>query len=223
MLGNLDGMSSRTDPSARALNAEWAELQGATVPGDWPEHPSSLGEVLAAIADDPDVALADLLARHAAGDALAGRVVLQAMIGKLVLLAARDSVHQLGDYVAECWLRLGSYPLRRRPRRIAANLAMDTRRAVWASEVQTLCVDPAQLPERAEPATPGVTGLVRAATRLGLLDPESGACLYAVYGLGLRSHEAAQQLRISPDLVRWRNARSIRRLAPYAARLVAVA
>ena len=64
---------------------------------------------------------------------------------------------------------------------------------------------------------------LRAATGLGLIDRQAGACLYAVYGLGLRSHEAARQLRISPELVRWRNARSIRRLAPHAARLAAVA
>lgn len=216
-------MTSATDPSARKLNAEWAYLQQTAVPSDWPQHPGTLGDVLAAVADDPDAVLADLLARHAAGDELAGRVVLQAMVGKLVLLAARDGAHQLGDYLAECWLRLGSYPLRRRPRRIAANLAMDTRRAVWAADAQTPLVDPAQLPEQAWPTTPGVTGLVRAATRLGLLDRDSGACLYAVYELGLRSHEAAQHLRISPELVRWRNARSLRRLAPHAARLVAVA
>ena len=84
-------------------------------------------------------------------------------------------------------------------------------------------VDLAQLSEQSAPRVVDVPSLLRAATGLGLIDRQAGACLYAVYGLGLRSHEAARQLRISPELVRWRNARSIRRLAPHAARLAAVA
>ncbi|MCW3159261.1 hypothetical protein [Micropruina sonneratiae] len=216
-------MTASSDASARALNAEWAQMQHRAVPADWPQHPRSLGEVLAGIADDPDAVLGGLLLRNAAGDRLAGRVVLQALLGKLVLLAARDPVHSLGDYLAECWLRLASYPLRRRPRRIAANLVLDTRRAVWSDVAAPPPVDPARLESHGEPSGPGVAGLLRAATRLGLLDREAGACLFAVYGLGLRSHEAAHHLRISADLVRWRNARSIRRLAPHARSLVEVA
>jgi len=216
-------MSRPADPSLTLLNREWSRLAHEPTPAAWPQHPATLGDVLDDIAGDPDARLGELLCRHAGGDDLAGRVVLQSMLGKLVLMAARDPRNSLADYIAECWLQLCRYPLRRRPRRIAANLAMDTRSQVRAAEPAVPCIDPHQIPERCQQVSLDVTGVVRAATRLGLIDAASGACLYAVYGLGLRSHEAARQLRISPELVRWRNARSIRRLTPHAVALAATA
>jgi DNA-directed RNA polymerase specialized sigma24 family protein len=190
------------------------------VPADWAEC-GSVGEVFDRIGDDADAGLGRLLARHAAGDQLAGRVVLQAMLGKLVLLAARDPQHSTADYVTECWLQICHYPMARRPRHIAANLALDTRRSVWAGEQAAVSVDPQLFDELAQPARAEAVSLIRAATRLGLIDRPAAACLVAVYCLGLHSHEAAQRLAISADLVRWRNARSIRRLAPHAAALAA--
>lgn len=216
-------MKRRVDPVVRSLNAEWSRLAAVPAPPEWPMPGADLGDVLAGIGADPDVRLGELLRRHAGGDRLAGRVVLQAMLGKLVWLAAEDARHGVGDYVAECWLRLAEYPLVRRPARIAANLALDTRRRVRAGDDLRPFVDLAQLSERSAPRVVDVATLLRTATGLGLIDRQAGACLYAVYGLGLRSHEAARQLRISPAMVRWRNARSIRRLAPHAARLAAVA
>lgn len=216
-------MRHQPDPCVRSLNAEWAELQLLPAPVEWGAPAITIADVLAGIAHDPDARLGALLRCHAAGDALAGRVVLQAMLGKLVRLAAQDRRHGVSDYVAECWLRLAGYPLARRPHRVAANLALDTRRGVRAGDDPGPVVDVAQLGERSAPVVLDVSGLLRAATRLKLIDRESGACLYAVYGLGLRSHEAARELRISPALVRWRNARSIRRLAPHAVTLAAVA
>ena len=125
--------------------------------------------------------------------------------------------------MTECWLQLCRYPLARRPRRVAANLAMDTRRAVWAGAIAPPVLDPALIDQRPAVVEPDATALIRAATRLGLIDRAAGACLIAVYCLGLRSHEAAERLSISPELVRWRNARSIRTLAPHAATLAAAA
>lgn len=217
------------DPCISRLNREWSRLRSEAVPPAWATGSDTigydtLGEVLDAIAADPDRMLGALLRQQVLGDALAGRVVLQAMLGKLVLLAARDHRHSAAEYVTECWLQVCQYPLARRPRRIAANLALDTRRAVWAaSEVSPVSVDPLVLDELPQPCAQDTIGLIRAATRLGFIDRAAGACLVAVYCLGLRSHEAAQQLAISPELVRWRNARSIRRLAPHAATLAAVA
>ncbi|MFT4296037.1 MAG: hypothetical protein QM582_11565 [Micropruina sp.] len=216
-------MSPSHDPCLRSLNAEWSRLQALPVPSDWPTPASTLGAVLAGVPDDPDARLGALLRLQAGGDQLAGRVVLQSMLGMLVRMAARDARHGAGDYVAECWLQIVGYPLGNRPTRIVANLALDTRRAVRAGDDPRPLLGLAGLPERSTPTALDVPGLVRAATRLGLIDRDAGACLYAVYGMGLPSHEAADRLRISPALVRWRNARSIRRLAPHAATLAAVA
>lgn len=215
-------MSHIADPVVRSLNHEWAELARAPVPHSWAWSAEVLGDALAAISDDPDARLGELLRRCAGGDQLAGRVVLQAMLGKLVRLAAEDVWHGVDEYVAECWLGVATYPLARRPRRIAANLAMDTRRRVRAGDDRRPAVAPATSGDGIVATALDVPGVVRAATSLGLIDRAAGACLYAVYGLGLRSHEAARELRISADLVRWRNARSIRRLAPHAAILAAV-
>jgi len=216
------------------LNREWAWLRGEPVPTSWAigagrsstdaKGAATLEAVLGMVAADPDAVLGSLLLLQAQGDEKAGRVVLQAMLGKLVLMARRDHSHSVGDYITECWLQLCQYPLARRPRRIAANLALDTRRAVWAcSTKRPVSLDPLSFDELPQPPATSTIDVIRAATRLGLIDRSAGACLVAVYCLGLRSHEAAQQLAISPELVRWRNARSIRRLAPHAVALAAAA
>lgn len=208
-----------TEPCIAALNREWSQLCTQVVPLHWEVNAGTVAEVLAAIPGQPDQVLGVLLRHRSEGDELAGRVVLQAMLGKLVLLATHDPHHSAADYVTECWVQLCRYPLARRPRRIAANLALDTRRALWSSPAPPLTIDPAVLDGVAPPPTVDTVAMIRAATRLGLIDRPAGACLVAVYCLGLRSHEAAARLAISPELVRWRNARSIRRLAPHAAAL----
>jgi hypothetical protein len=212
-------MARQKDSSVRALNREWNDvLADRPVPSWWyeqaPAAPESLGAVLAAIPGDADGVLGRLLRLNAGGARLAGRVVVQAMIGKMVRFAAADPDNTVGDYLAELWLVIQGYPLTRRPQRIAANLALDTRRRVRAERAAGTSVDPGSFDEwPQEPADIDAATVVRTARQLGLLDPGSGACLGAVYALGLRSHEAAAQLAISADLVRWRNARSIRVLA----------
>lgn len=86
-------------------------------------------------AEAKDRALAGLLAR-AREEPLAGRVVLEALMPGLKRLVGRlgpsvverDEVWQL--VLAAAWERIRTYPLERRPRRIAANLLLDTLHAV---------------------------------------------------------------------------------------------
>ncbi len=129
-------MRKHVDPIVRSLNEEWDRLAARPVPTGWGGAARTVGEVLAGVGADPDARLGELLRHHAGGDQLAGRVVLQAMLGKLVRLAAEDRRHGVSDYVAECWLRLAGYPLARRPHRVAANLALDTRRGVRAETIR---------------------------------------------------------------------------------------
>jgi hypothetical protein len=77
-----------------------------------------------------DTLLAHLAAR-ANNDDLAARTVLQALVPGLKLIVARH--HWLTDpedleatTVAIAWERIRNYPIRRRPRRIAANIILDT-------------------------------------------------------------------------------------------------
>src|SRR3954449_12847007 len=140
---------SPTDIVAR-LNAEWEWLQAAAEAEieDWVHRALAfadchgLDDVLARIRRDPDPTLGLLLARCADGDQLAGRVVLQAMLGKLVRMGYRDAAAEVDDYVAALWLLIPAYPLARRPRRIAANLALDTLKAVRRERAAGRSADP---------------------------------------------------------------------------------
>jgi DNA-directed RNA polymerase specialized sigma24 family protein len=85
--------------------------------------------------DAKDAALAALL-RRAQTEPAAGRIILQALLPGLKRLAgrlirspqARDEIWS--TLLAAAWERIHSYPLLRRPQRIAANLLLDTRLAI---------------------------------------------------------------------------------------------
>jgi DNA-directed RNA polymerase specialized sigma24 family protein len=85
--------------------------------------------------DAKDAALAALL-RRAQTEPAAGRIILQALLPGLKRLARRliRSPHTRDEIwstlLAATWERIHSYPLLRRPQRIAANLLLDTRLAI---------------------------------------------------------------------------------------------
>lgn len=208
-------------PTLRRLNAEWQELAGAPVPPGWrTETPLSragdLATVLTSVRAAPDAVLGALLR---CADATAYRVVLQAMLGRIVLDAARDPSHDLDDYVAELWLAIATYPLGRRPARIAANLALDTRKQVGRSRPFPL-VDPARLADRArEPGQAGSSPaglLLSRARRTALITLDTERALRLIYTEGLGTRQAAAVLGVAPAALRQRSARAVRRLAAHA-------
>ncbi len=95
-------------PTLTALNREWGALcdEHTTLPARWrlacgrEATEAGLAGILGAIGADPDAVLLGLLTLHRGGDRLAGRVVLQAFVGKLVLMAASDPTATLPDYLA---------------------------------------------------------------------------------------------------------------------------
>ena len=229
-----------------ALNAEWALLTdrpAGSVEG-WASRHAALtgcrapGEVLSRVADQPDPVLHALLTEAARGDELAARVVLQAMLGKVVRLAARSREATSDDYVAALWCVIRTYPLTARPVRIAANLALDTLKTVRREVVGTRSAgagDHAPL-EQLEEGHPedvrrsllahrealgrlDATVVLTRAERLGLLDQESRAVLVSVYRDGLSSREAATRHRTSPAMIRFRCSKAVRRLAQHASTL----
>lgn len=219
-----------------ALNQEWAGLSGRTCPGHWPTPPgvstASLGELLAAIRGPAaDALLLGLVSRARARDALAGRVVLQAMLGKLCRMARSDRRHDLDDYLAHFWLVLNTYPVERRPARVAANLALDTRKAVHAASVAERPMDPRAVEALADvrssmlrPA-PGdlPTGeqAIGRAVELGLIDRPTARLLRSVYVEGMPSRLAAIRHVSTPESIRWRCSVTLRRLAAASDRLLA--
>lgn len=227
------------------LNREWERLVGEHDAGrdlvaGWARRWPQLGvcedlvEVLGQVRRRPDPTLAALLAECAGGDLVAGRVVLQAMLGKIVRMASTDRFATAGDYVSALWCRIQSYPLTTRPRRIAANLALDTLKAVVRDRgdlsarecvqmspdlvFDQLCDEilTAEALDHSRVSRLDARRVVSTATRLGLVDRTTGDVLLSVYEDGLSGRDAARRHRLSPALVRSRCSRAVRCLADHA-------
>lgn len=129
------------------LDREWRQLSSGSLRSklsEWAEHEPALAPfvdpaTLIRFLRSPgpwtvrDALLRALLFR-ARVDPLAGRVVLEALLPGLkrvaerVILDARDRDELWSLLLACAWERIRTYPLERRPSRIAANLLLDTRR-----------------------------------------------------------------------------------------------
>ena len=172
------------------------------------------------------------------GDQLAGRVVLQALIGRMVRMAQRDPRAGIDDYLARLWCAINSYPLHKRPVRIAANLSMDTLKAVsrehrwigrgdvtlWpSSESLEELLSPAGLDgsrrDSPPPADIEARRVLEAASLLRLIDHSSAAVLQSVYVDGMTGAQAARRLHTSAGTVRVQCSKVVRELAAHAAEL----
>lgn len=204
------------------LNAEWADLvpsTSATVAGWARRRPAlqpaeSLDGLLEVIRQRPDAAMGALIAIGREGEPLAWRVVLQAMLGGLTGLCRRRP-DRFDEAVSELWLAIAEYPLERRPRSIAANLHWTIRR--WLAAPASDPLAPPSVPEQ-ETSAEAALGAARS---LRLIDAETHRTLWLVYVAGLTSARAAAELGTTPELVRYRCSRTLRRLARHADLLTA--
>ena len=207
-------------PTLNTLNAEWLALVPGSAErlslwvGDEPElaGASGLTDLLELIRRRPDAVLAALLRLGAGGDALAHRVVLQAMLG-MAVRACAGRTDLLPEAISELWLAIVEYPLQRRPRSIAANLAWAVRRRLHRAP------DPS--PPAPDPAEPDATAVLAQARRLGLIDELTHRTLWTVYVAGLTSQQAAVVLGSTAGAVRWRCSTALRSLARQAVLLAA--
>lgn len=151
------------------------------------------------------------------------------MLGKVVHLAARDRVAGVDNYVCAMWVLICTYPLETRPRGIAANLALDTLKAVKAERRSLRRGEVTPYPpdvflegtfegelRRQYPGPSGdleVRAVIGAAYRLGLVNLASAAALTSVYADGLTGNQAARLLGTSPGMIRYRCSTSITQLA----------
>jgi hypothetical protein len=144
-------------PSSAAAVHKWGRLQpvlsGHRVPGDLVDAIDAAGPA------GKDEILGALIRLFQEGHQLAGRVVLQSMlikIGRITMRTratssdnawAEDRRHMA---VAEFWDVLAGYPLQRRPRKIPANLALDTLHRLTGEtrgQRPDRPLDPTELPE----------------------------------------------------------------------------
>lgn len=122
-----------------AINAEWRTLSHRTptspdgTPWALPTSADTLQDIVDTLAHtNGDYATADttlhtLIQHHRDGDDLAGRVVLQAMLGaclRQVHTALGRGLDGESEALAAMWTSIATYPLHRTTR-VAANLAMD--------------------------------------------------------------------------------------------------
>lgn len=229
------------------LNTEWASIRDeAGEVGDWAARHAALrgcgdlAAVLAAIPLDPDTVLAALLRESSEGSLLAARTVLQTMLGKVVLMARSDPDTGTYAYVVAMWERIRTYPIDRRPRHIAGNLALDARKLARRERSRDRRATPwppgasfAELVDRQRVRDEIDHGLemtmltagdvIRAALELELIDADAGALLGSVYADGLSSGEAARTLLITPQAVRQRCRTVVRRLADHSDELARTA
>jgi hypothetical protein len=233
------------------LNADWdALVDDSTAHVDrWRSRHAvfegcfDLDDVLSAVSREPDPALRALLAEDVQDDPLAGRVVLQSMLGKTVRMAARDPRASVDDYIGALWLRIRTYPRLERPDHIAANLALDTLKCVtseqrwarrgmtvipvWSEAVleaaQSASLEHSHLDHSAAVPELSAAGVITTATELGLLDEPYHDVLLTVYSEGLSGRDAARRHQTTPEMIRYRCSRAVRRLAQHSDELLEAA
>jgi DNA-directed RNA polymerase specialized sigma24 family protein len=231
-----------------ALNVEWQSLneQHRSLVGAWASSHVELADchelhdVLESVRRQPDPTLGRLLAMAAGSDPLAGRVVLQAMLGKLVRMARCDATAGLDEYVGALWVRIRTYPLTDRPRRIAANLALDTLKAVrqeraWLRRAEVTPYPPEAFldslydaivrdPNKQDGADHlTAKRVLSVAAELGLLSQDARSVLTSVYADGLDGRAAAARHGKTPGAIRVQCSSAVRFLARHAVELAEAA
>lgn len=214
------------------LDDEWNRIADFSPAAfDWSELAvaDTLDGLVEQVRIEPDRLLGALIERGRGHDpraTTARLVVLRCLLGTLISLSGRDRI-PLEEYLVECWLRIAEYPLERRPRSIAANLWMDTRKKLIADRVaarRQVAVEPHAFevaqPEPLDPTCEVEQVLVEADSR-GLIDADTRELLSTVYRDGLSGQEAALRHGTTVDLVRWRCSKAVRRLSGHALELAA--
>lgn len=243
----LTGPRKRFDTSlVGQLNMEWAQLCTSSVAAvkvsAWAlEKPALAGCVTLAdietrtVTSDrrgADTVLIALLELAAGGEQLAGRTVLQLMLGKAVRIAAshagradRDLLEQLA--VTALWDVIATYPITRRPEKVAANLSMDTLHQVVAElahdrhesaiDADTIALMTADMGESAAAVVDLELFEVLAwGIDTGAISRDDAALLTRVYCAGPHDSggaSAAAEFGLSWPAARQRCSRAVRRLA----------
>lgn len=231
MAGSSRGVVGAPRRIVDVINQDWQQLVES--------HGAGLQDRLGRASRGCDVTLHALLTEVQQGDALAARTVLQSLLGRLVQMASRDPRSPVDDYVAASWCVLSRYPLAARPVRIAANLALDTLKAVrretdgrggggpWLAGVQLeeLAEQEAQRRhlDHGVSATVDALRVLEAGRRLQLLDEPAGRLLEHVYVRGLSSADAARHHGSTAGSVRVRCSRAVQVLAAHAVELAEAA
>lgn len=245
------------------LEAEWDQLGPSTPPEliVWRKDPGplcaarDLEHALSIIWASPDAALTTLIGAAQAGDQLAGRVIIQAFLPRARRLVAKvgKSAPQLHaeaalNAIEALWELIATYPLDRRPRRIASNIALDLLKRIsndryrgrdlWSKDGANrplLSIERPRshasgtveyLPELDEAATmPSIDDelaeLLQLATDTGVITTGQAELLHDCYATTRSSAEIAESLGIAQTALRHRTEAARRALTTHADELAA--
>jgi DNA-directed RNA polymerase specialized sigma24 family protein len=163
------------------------------------------------------------LLRQARQEPVAGRVVLEAMLPGLKKLAGRlltdvrDREELWSVLLACAWERIRTYPIERRPRRVAANVLLDSLNGTLATFSRARR-DPASAAGdlahsvKAAPASAGVDALLDAAVRAGAVSREEAELILATRVDETPLSVLARSRGVSFDTLKHRRGRAERRL-----------
>ncbi|MCL2784733.1 MAG: hypothetical protein FWD55_04710 [Propionibacteriaceae bacterium] len=196
------------------LNQEW-ETQGGEL-ASWMSPSPTLAEVLSSIRFNPDLVLSGLIHACQAGCVPAGRVIIQALLPKLILQSRSHPYPSIENLVSALWIRIAHYRLDHRPRSIAANLVLDTRKDVIAENRTALVL----INESDDVEEPTAVAILGSAKRMGLASVESLTIVEEVYVEGLSSKKVAELHSMSTQAVRRRCSDTLRRLRTHRELLV---
>jgi DNA-directed RNA polymerase specialized sigma24 family protein len=165
------------------------------------------------------------LVSRAGADAVAGRLVLHALLPGLKRLSARllvdtrDQEELWSTLLACAWQRIRGYPVERRPRRVAANVLLDTlhdavaahRRAV--RDRAELDVVPAWLAPTRPQADSDIEAVTERAIRAGAITAAEAELILCTRIDGVSLASLARSEGVSYDALRVRRRRAERRLS----------
>lgn len=187
-----------------SLNREWESI--AHLPAEWTDDGVTLAMALQSIRFNPDRVLLSLICACHDGHQAAGRVVIQALLGKLVDLAHSHKAAGISNLVPALWLRISTYPIQRRPTAVAANLVLDALRDTLRENRGLACA------EEVHPDPVTAHDILAAARELGLVSPRSLAIVESVYDKGMDSQQAATVHNLTPAAVRRRCCDAVKKL-----------
>ena len=196
-----------TTTIAHRVNQEWEEYADQAPP--WPCSAPTMAMLLQSIRFNPDLVLGELITICQQGNPLAGRVIVQALLPKAILISSSNPYPPVEHILSALWIRIAHYRLDRRPRAVAANLILDARKDAIA-ECRTRVVAPPDHHEGQDHQK--VVDIITAARRLGLATSQSLTIVEKVYVDGLPSAHVGKLFDMSPAAVRRRCSDTVRRL-----------
>lgn len=197
-----------------ALNSEWQHLRHDDV-SSWAcllpavQDACTADDLLVAVSQRPNEVIPVLIRQCQDGTELAGRVVLQALLSKLILMASsgqgRGNPDSIGDMVTTMWLLIRTFPLETSSStNWAGRLTLDCLKrthAHWAQDTSpTLSATVAlQLatPDVAQPELAPARDVITLASTHGWLDETEEAVMTRLFCDELTVQETAQNLSLS--------------------------